>query len=117
MPPPTPRPGRSCRAMIVRLSLVAALVASAFAFAGQVRADDKPAGKVSFTRQIKPILTNRCFACHGPDEAERKGELRLDLRDEAVPGVIKPGDAEHSEVVVRITSTDPDMQMPPVDSP
>src|SRR5882724_3826496 len=72
--------------------------------------------KISFTRQIKPILANKCFACHGPDEKERKAELRLDLRDEAVPSVIKPGDAEHSEVVVRITTDDADTRMPPADS-
>src|SRR5262245_24639411 len=69
--------------------------------------------KISFTQKIKPILAGKCFACHGPDEKERKGELRLDVRDEAVPAVIKPGDAEHSEVVVRITSDDADTKMPP----
>src|SRR5437773_9907241 len=72
--------------------------------------------RISFTRQIKPILANKCFACHGPDERERKAELRLDLRDEAVPAVIKPGDGEHSEVVVRITSNDAETRMPPADS-
>ena len=72
--------------------------------------------KVSYTRQIKPILASKCFVCHGPDERERKAELRLDLRDEAVPSVIKPKDAGHSEVVVRITSDDPDMRMPPTGS-
>src|SRR5262245_15180338 len=72
--------------------------------------------KVSFNRQIKPIFASKCFACHGPDEKERKGELRLDVRDEAVPAVIKPEDAEHSEVVVRITSDDADLRMPPADA-
>src|SRR5687768_5278612 len=72
--------------------------------------------KISFTRQIKPILANKCFACHGPDEKERKGELRLDVRDEAVPSVVKPGDGEHSEVVVRITTDDADLRMPPKES-
>jgi Protein of unknown function (DUF1553)/Protein of unknown function (DUF1549)/Planctomycete cytochrome C len=72
--------------------------------------------KISFTRQIKPILSSKCFACHGPDEKERKAELRLDVRDEAVPGVIKPGDGEHSEVVVRILTGDADARMPPADS-
>src|SRR5436309_142176 len=72
--------------------------------------------KISFTRQIKPILAGKCFACHGPDEKERKAELRLDVRDEAVPSVIKPGDGEHSEVVARITSSDADTRMPPADS-
>src|SRR5438876_9818779 len=72
--------------------------------------------KISFTRQIKPILAGKCFACHGPDEKERKAELRLDVRDEAVPVVIKAGDGEHSEVVVRITSNDAETRMPPADS-
>jgi hypothetical protein len=72
--------------------------------------------KVSFTRQIKPILAGKCFACHGPDEKERKAELRLDVRDEAVPAVIKPGDSEHSEVVVRMLADDADTRMPPPDS-
>ncbi|MDX1944704.1 MAG: PSD1 and planctomycete cytochrome C domain-containing protein [Pirellulaceae bacterium] len=72
--------------------------------------------KISFTRQIKPILANRCFVCHGPDRMENAAELRLDLRDEAVPAAIKPGDAEHSEVLVRISSTDPELKMPPVAS-
>ena len=68
--------------------------------------------KVSFNRQIKPILSNKCFACHGPDEAERQGELRLDVREEAVPRVIKPEDAEHSELIVRLTTDDADLKMP-----
>lgn len=72
-----------------------------------------PTGKVNFNRDIKPLLTHRCFTCHGPDEAERKADLRLDLRDEALKGAIKPGDAKGSEVYLRIISTDPDLMMPP----
>jgi hypothetical protein len=72
-----------------------------------------PAGKINFNRDIKPLLTHRCFTCHGPDEAERKAELRLDLRDEALKSAIKPGDAQASEVYQRIVSTDPDLMMPP----
>src|SRR6476619_7499477 len=84
---------------------IAAVLLAASAFAAEP--------KISFTRQIKPILANKCFACHGPDEKERKAELRLDVRDEAVPAVIKPGDGEHSEVVVRMTTEDAHMRMPP----
>jgi hypothetical protein len=72
--------------------------------------------KVSFSRQVKPILAAKCFACHGPDEKERKAELRLDVRDAAVPSVIKPGDGEHSEVLVRMVTDDLDLRMPPADS-
>lgn len=70
-------------------------------------------GKVSFQRDIKPLLTHRCFTCHGPDEAERKADMRLDVRDEALKGAIKPGNAKGSELYERITSTDPELVMPP----
>src|SRR5438309_11335902 len=72
--------------------------------------------KISFTRQIKPILAAKCFACHGPDEKERKAELRLDVREEAVVSAIKPGDATHSELVLRVTSDDAETRMPPTGS-
>jgi len=93
---------------------VCGAVACGLLISASLQAADAP--KISFTRQIKPILTGRCYACHGPDEKERKGELRLDVRDEAVPGVIKPGDAEHSELIVRVMSDDPDLKMPSKDS-
>src|SRR3954447_14030589 len=97
--------------MLVLRFAIAGVIA--IALVAPVRATEP---KISFTRQIKPILANKCFACHGPDEKERKAELRLDVRDEAVPSVIKPGDGEHSEVVVRITTNDADSRMPPTDS-
>ncbi len=73
---------------------------------------------VDFTRDIRPLLSNSCFACHGPDEADRQADLRLDVRDVAVDemGVIVPGDAEGSSLLERIMSTDPDEQMPPAGS-
>ena len=86
--------------------LIVCLVAPAFAAAAGP-------GKVSFQRDIKPLLTHRCFTCHGPDEAERKADLRLDLREEALKGAIKPGDGKGSDLYQRITSTDPEMVMPP----
>src|SRR5262245_27580303 len=72
--------------------------------------------KISFTRQIKPILAGRCLACHGPDAKERQADLRLDVREMAVPAVIKPGDAEHSELIYRITTDDAELHMPPAKS-
>jgi hypothetical protein len=77
---------------------------------------------VSFNHQIRPLLSDRCFTCHGPDENARKGKLRLDLEaDSRKPlddgwQAIKPGDPARSEVVRRILSTDPDELMPPPDS-
>jgi len=75
--------------------------------------------KVDFNYHVKPLLSDRCFACHGPDEKGRKGKLRLDTQEGAFKAlddgmfVIKPGDSAHSELVRRITSTDPDEVMPP----
>lgn len=72
---------------------------------------------LSFNRDIRPILVDNCFACHGPDEKQRKGELRLDLREAAVEsGAIAPGDLAASSLVARIASTDPSEQMPPPES-
>jgi len=73
--------------------------------------------QISFSRDIKPILAGRCFACHGPDDAERQAELRLDERDGAVESLaLVPGKPAESEVFKRITSTDPEMMMPPAGS-
>ena len=76
---------------------------------------------LDFSRDIRPILSDTCFKCHGPDAEQREAELRLDTRDglfRKVEGVsvISPGDLKNSELVRRITSTDPDEQMPPPDS-
>lgn len=74
-------------------------------------------GAVDFNRDIRPILSDKCFLCHGPAESTREAELRLDKRDDAVDaGAIEPGDAEASEVIVRILADDPDSIMPPPDS-
>jgi hypothetical protein len=70
------------------------------------------AGEVHFNRDIRPILSDRCFACHGPDEANRKSPLRLD-REESAKSRIAAGDPERSEVFKRITSTNPVLRMPP----
>jgi len=73
---------------------------------------------IHFSRQIRPILSENCIACHGPDEKGRKGKLRLDdeqdaKRDRKGEFVILPGKPEQSELIKRIESTDPDEVMPP----
>lgn len=73
-------------------------------------------GPVRFNRDVLPILSDRCFLCHGPDEASREAELRLDQEASALAVAIEPGDADASELVARITSDDPDVRMPPPDS-
>jgi len=70
---------------------------------------------VDFESQIKPLLSDRCFACHGPDENARKADLHLYSREGALE-VISPGKPEASELFRRITVADPDDLMPPPDS-
>ena len=70
---------------------------------------------VDFESQIKPLLSDRCFACHGPDENARKADLQLYSREGAME-VITPGQARTSELFRRITVLDPDDLMPPPDS-
>ncbi len=80
-------------------------------------ASDKDA--VDFGKQVLPVISSKCFHCHGQDEHSRKAKLRLDVREEAIKerkdGVfaVKPGDVSKSELVKRITSSDPDEVMPP----
>ena len=86
----------------------------------------EPAPAVDFQRDVRPILSDNCFACHGPDEATREADLRLDTRDGAFsarppagrsnrprgPAVV-PGDTGASLLVERINQTDPLRRMPP----
>lgn len=67
---------------------------------------------VSFNRDIRPILSDKCFACHGPDARAREAELRLDVRAEALR-VLAPGRPDESELLARVTASDPDVVMPP----
>jgi hypothetical protein len=66
-----------------------------------------------FDRDIRPILSDRCYFCHGPDAERREAELRLDTRAGAVEFAIVPGAPDSSELIARITSDDPDYRMPP----
>jgi hypothetical protein len=73
---------------------------------------------ISFNRQVRPLLSDRCWACHGPDEKTRKAKLRLDTEDGMFgkKGVIAAGNPAASELYKRIASEDPDEKMPPPDS-
>ncbi len=96
------------------LLLLAALLSPLSGF-GAERALD-------FNRDVRPLLSEHCFACHGFDAKARKAKLRLDLAESALAdreGVIaiKPGDLAHSEAWLRITSDDPEEVMPPPKAP
>ena len=70
---------------------------------------------IDFNRDVRPILSNHCFQCHGEDADARKADLRLDVRSVAIEmRAIVPAQADDSLVVARITSRDPDEHMPPV---
>ena len=106
--------------------VMAPLLALLVAFQGAVtslKAAD-PASAVDFRRDVLPILSNRCFRCHGPDEETREADLRLDEREQAVgvagqnaagsqAGAIVPGQPDASPLWHRITSDDPEARMPP----
>ncbi|MCA9136067.1 MAG: DUF1553 domain-containing protein [Planctomycetales bacterium] len=76
-----------------------------------------PADEIDFNRDIRPILSDNCFLCHGPAESTRQADLRLDVRDHAVDsGILAPGNPDDSELIARVFSDDPDQVMPPSDS-
>jgi hypothetical protein len=79
-------------------------------------------GPVKFNRDIRPLLSENCFACHGPDRNKRQADLRLDTKEglhgavKGQPGVVVPGNPGDSELVRRLTVDDPSERMPPKDS-
>ncbi len=69
---------------------------------------------LEYNRDIRPILAENCFACHGADSAARKADLRMDQRDAAIDsGAIVPGQPDESEMLSRVLTDDPDLLMPP----
>src|SRR5262245_38343695 len=105
----------------------AILIFTPFSPPTDARGDDKPvraavaeSRQVSYLKEVRPILAQNCFQCHGPDEAARKGKLRLDLKDTAFAErkgrhVITPRDLDDSLIWERITTDEPDKRMPPPD--
>ncbi len=87
------------------------LLAGAASSSGTQPADSD---RVSYAGQIRPLLSDKCFACHGPDEKTREADLRLDLIATAIDAeIIVPGKPDESELMRRILSQDPDERMPP----
>src|SRR5262249_32191635 len=133
--PPTRQPPGECAAWIrtphtlaegalkVKPMKYAALPATLMLLAGLVsflevsRADPVPE-KIDFNRQIRPILSNNCFQCHGPEDKKRRADLRLDTKQGAFADLgghhaIVPGNVARSKLIERITSTDKSHVMPP----
>jgi len=98
-----------------KLSLLTGI--SVFAlFAAATAQGAAPAAAIEYDRDIRPILSENCFFCHGADANKRKGKLRLDDFENATKKAIVPGKPDESELIKRIFSTDPDEKMPPPDS-
>ena len=92
--------------------LCISLFLASFFVLGFTRADTPTSDSVDFGRDVRPILSDHCFACHGPDEEERMAGLRLDSAD-GILDAVEPGEVEASELIERIVTDDPDVVMPP----
>ncbi len=106
------------RRWIYAFAVAICAVAGSFAHA----AEEPPAATVDFSRDVRPLLSQHCFACHGPDAGSREAGLRLDRADGALAELesgataIIPGKPEASELIARITTDDADLRMPPAAS-
>ncbi len=93
--------------------------AAAWGTAAGERDGSAPPSRIDFARQIRPILSDNCFRCHGPDDTERKVGLRLDIKDKAFGELrgggraIVPGKSHESELIAKITAENPRERMPP----
>ncbi len=105
----------------MNVSRLSALILSLTITVLEAQADESSrAAKIEFNRDIRPVLSDACFHCHGPDKNERKAGLRLDLREEALKAAksgkfpIVPRQPQKSELIRRILTDDKDDQMPPL---
>ncbi len=98
-------PLNNIKMQLTRIWIIASLgVFLACSFTtGHAETGDSAINQLSFRRDVRPIISNHCFACHGPDEQQREADVRLDVADEV----------DLEELLARITSTDPDVMMPP----
>ena len=110
------------RLYFVGSAILLSLIGAGSVWAGPKAPPSQPpsgSARIDFSRDIRPILSDHCFKCHGPDEKERKGRLRLDRIQEALKPAksgdiaIVPGDVGRSKLIERISSKDPDEVMPP----
>ena len=109
----------------LRIAMMIFVLAGAGAGRGYADSKESPEDNtpkprpVGFARDVRPILSDNCFACHGPDDKARKAGLRLDTKEGAFAKLesggptIVPGKPDESELIFRIESDDPELHMPP----
>ena len=104
---------------MTRHLLCALLVLALGASLGYAQTAQPAVDEIDYNRDVRQILSNHCYACHGPDQAKRQAGLRLDKQETALAPLeseghaIVPGDSQHSKLIARITSADEDEVMPP----
>ena len=116
------QPGCPCGALIAAMKRSAMMVH--FVVLSVIFTSNSNAGRINFNRDIRPILSDRCFHCHGPGQKNRQAHLRLDrpdgeqgaLRTHDGSTAIKPGDLKASQLWYRITTDDEDERMPPAEA-
>lgn len=104
-------PSKFAFAVLILGGLVFTIPLAAFADPGFTGA--RKVGTISFQREIRPIFSEHCFTCHGPDTKQRKGEIRLDTEDGLKSSGIVGGKPDESEVFLRLVHEDPKKVMPP----
>lgn len=106
----------------INLRLLSVRLFAAIGFVGisVVSQAADPQKPIDFNRDIRPILSDNCFSCHGPDEQQRKAKLRLDTKDglflSSEGTIVKPGKIDESEIYQRLIASDKDEVMPPPES-
>src|SRR5881394_995746 len=115
---PRTRCGQSTRTLLTAVLGLSFLAPSWMDVAISAESRSSPSkSKLSYNRDIRPVLSENCLFCHGPDANKRKGKLRLDVREEVLAKqAIVPGKPDESELVKRIFTKDPDDLMPPPES-
>ena len=100
--------------MIFRPALYLYSLTALFVLLQTAFATSSEATEIRYGRDIRPILSDNCFFCHGTDPETREGDLRLDIREDALKGkAFVPGKPAESLLIKVINSTDPDVLMPP----
>src|ERR1044071_7281797 len=107
---------------MIRLNSLLAAALLSYLATGPVARSFAAEPKVNFDREVRPILSENCYQCHGPDEQKRKAKLRLDIREDAIkpaksgdPAIV-PDAPEKSRLITRVSSQDADEKMPPPES-